>query len=222
METFGNMTIYDNLIQGSEEWFQARKGRATASKASMVLTPTGKPSASRIKYMRSLAAECVVDDPMEFMGNKFTDWGNEHESDARALFSRESGLQVKEVGFCVRKDNIIGCSPDGLILCPDNGFSAGLEIKCPSRDKHVEYIMEGELPSEYKLQVHWSLAVTGLPKWWFMSYFPGLNPFIFLVERDEFTEKVESVMDEFIVEYAEERARVLDKIIPKLKGGDDE
>ena len=34
------------------------------------------------------------------------------------------------------------------------------------------------------------MAVTGLAAWWFMSYYPGLDPLILQVERDEYTEKV--------------------------------
>jgi len=210
------MIIHENLIQGSEEWFQKRKGRATASQAKMILTPTGRLSASRIKYIWRLAAECVVDDPLEFAGNKYTDWGNDHEAEARALFEKLRRLTVHEVGFCTREDGVIGFSPDGLIKDSDGidgAWEGGLEIKCPSRDKHVEYVMAGELPSEYKLQVHWSLAASGLNSWWFMSYFPGLAPLIIMVERDEFTETVKDAQDDFLIDYARERENVLSKIM---------
>lgn len=217
------MIIHEDLIQGSEEWFQVRKGRATASQAKLVLTPTGKLSASRIKYCWKLAAECVVDDPMEFMGNKFTEWGNDHEPEARSLFEESRGINVHEVGFCTREDGVIGFSPDGLIKDNDgiNGkWAGGLEIKCPSRDKHVEYVMSGGLPDEYKLQVHWSLAASGLNYWWFMSYFPGLNPFIIMVERDSFTETVKQAQDDFLIDYARERSLVLSQIM--IKAGEEE
>lgn len=207
--------VHESVEQGSEEWFQIRKGRATASKASMVLTPTGRPSSSRVKYMRQLTAECLVDDPLEFMGNKFTDWGNEHEAEAREFFQARTGLTVKEVGFCTRPDKIIGCSPDGLILDESGQWAGGLEIKCPSRDKHVEYVMEGELPSEYKLQVHWSLAVTKLPYWYFVSYFPGLEPLILKVDADGFTSKVKLAQDDFIKEYSVIRPEVIAAITLK-------
>jgi hypothetical protein len=53
---------------------------------------------------------------MVFAGNKFTDWGNDHENEARELFESMMGYQVTEVGFVTRDDKIIGCSPDGLIM----------------------------------------------------------------------------------------------------------
>lgn len=211
------MIVHEHVEQGSEQWLQIRKGRATASEASKVLTPGGKLSASRIKYMRKLARECACDDPLEWFGNKHTEWGDEHEAEARERFEDETGLMVHTVGFCTRPDGIIGFSPDGLIMDSDGRWNQGLEIKCPAPDKHVEYLMEGELPDEYKLQVHWSLAASGLPAWWFMSYFPGLNPFIIRVEADTFTEKVRVAQDQFLIDYAPERERVLNAILPSRK-----
>lgn len=211
------MIVHEHLEQGSEQWLQIRKGRATASEAKSILTPTGKLSSSRIKYMRKLARECACDDPLEWFGNKHTEWGSDHEAEARELFEDTTGLMVHTVGFCTREDGVIGFSPDGLIMDSDGNWGQGLEIKCPAPDKHVEYLMEGELPAEYKLQVHWSLAASGLPVWWFMSYFPGLNPFIIRVEADEFTEKVRGAQDQFLIDYAPERERVLDAILPIRK-----
>lgn len=209
------MIIAEKLIQGSEAWFAIRKGRATASLFKNILTPTGKASASAIKYMRKLTRECVCADPMEFAGNKFTDWGNEHEPHARDMFRERTSLDVVEVGFVNRADEApIGCSPDGLIIDSNGNYIAGLEIKCPQVDTHIDYLLTGELPPEYKLQVHGSMAVTGLDSWWFMSYFPGLNPFIIEVKRDEFTGKVSDALDQFVIDYAAEREAVLNAILP--------
>ena len=209
------MIISENVEQGSEQWFNLRKGRATASQFKKILTPTGKKSASAKGYMRVLARECICADPMEFFGNKYTEWGNEHEPDARDLFETETGLKVHEVGFVNRADDApVGCSPDGLIMDDAGNYVGGLEIKCPQVDTHVGYLLDGELPSDYKMQVHGSMAVTGLPYWYFMSYFPGLNPLIIKVERDAFTDTVSTALDDFVIEYAAERERVLAAILP--------
>lgn len=205
------MIVHEKMIQGSEEWLQIRKGRATASEASKILTVTGKPSAQALAYMRKLARETFVDDPQEWTGNKHTDWGNEQEPHARAAFESIKGLQVTEVGFCQRADGApIGCSPDGLIH-----NVAGLEIKCPQVDTHVGYVMEGVLPDAYKLQIHWSMAVTGLRTWWFMSYFPELNPLIIPVAWDDFTDKVRTAQDDFVRAYAAELSAVRTKLLPR-------
>ena len=214
-----NFIILDKFPQGSDEWLQARKGRATASQAKSILTPTGKLSKAATGYMRKLARECVLDDPQAFQGNKFTEWGHEFESEARMVFTEHTGIDVQESGLCVCKDNpILACSPDGLISA--NGeYIAGLEIKCPSVDTHVDYLMEGVLPSEYAVQVHWSMMVTGIRHWYFMSYFPGLNPLILKVEYDDFTEKLKEAAELFCIEYATERERVFRAIIPNYDAG---
>lgn len=212
------MIVYEDIVQGSEEWEKIRLGRATASQASNIITPTGRLSSSRFKYARKLARECRILDPMQFTGNKYTDWGNDHEDEARRLFTKKTGIDVEEVGFVTREDKIIGCSPDGLVKHgPSNRWIAGLEIKCPQVDKHTEYLMEGVLPAEYKIQVHWSLAVTGLPKWYFMSYFPETNPLIIEVKADEFTDKVKQVQDDFIPEYKVERDKVFNALFGPQK-----
>lgn len=208
------MIVAEKMEQGSEEWLQIRKGRATASEFKNILTPTGLLSKSSQGYIRKLVRECVCDDPMIFMGNKYTEWGHEKEAEARVVFSKIMSLDVIEVGFVGRADKApIGCSPDGLIVDFDE-YKGGVEIKCPQVDKHVEYLLEGNLPDEYKLQVHGSMAVTGLPFWYFMSYFPGLKPLILKIERDEFTDKVTAALNDFVIRYAEQRQGILDAILP--------
>mgnify|MGYP003870864863 CR=1 FL=1 len=212
--------LFEKMEQGSEQWYAVRKGRATASEMSKILTSTGRLSTQALGYMRKLARECVCDDPLEFMGNKYTDWGKGMEEEARAHFVRVMRMDVVEVGFCARADGApLGCSPDGLIVGATGGWVGGLEIKCPQVDTHVGYLMDGRLPSNYKLQVHGSMAVTGLPYWYFMSYFPGLNPLIVRVDADDFTQTVTAALDQFVVDYAEERERVLKAIVP-VTGGD--
>jgi hypothetical protein len=213
------MIISENVEQGSDEWFSLRKGRATASQFKSILTPGGKISKSSQGYIQKLVRECVIDDPMEFIGNKFTDWGNDMEEEARLFFAKKMRLTGDEVGFVNRADGApIGCSPDWMIHPTEkvsSKYSSGLEIKCPQVDKHVSHVREGVLPDEYKLQVHGSMAVTGLPYWYFMSYFPCLNPLIIKVERDEFTDKVTAALDEFVIDYGSQRDEILDAIIPK-------
>ena len=210
------MIVSESMEQLSEEWFLARKGRATASQFSKIFTPTGRVSKSSVSYMRKLARECVCEDPMEFQGNKHTDWGNDNEADARELFEKTMGLEVHEVGFCSPDNGApYGFSPDGLIKDADGEYYEGLEIKAPGVDKHVEYLLNGELPNEYKMQVHGSLAISGFNHWHFMSYFPNLTPLIIKIERDEFTDKLASALDDFVVDYAKERERVIEAILPK-------
>ena len=64
---------------------------------------------------------------------------------------------------------------------------AGLELKCPSLKMHLAYWQAGAVPADYWLQVQGSMWVTGLERWWFMSYHPGVPQLCVEVERDEAT-----------------------------------
>lgn len=217
------MIVYKDIEQNTDEWYSIRKGIATASAFDKILTPGGQPSKQRVAYMRKLARECQVSDPAEIETqrklNKYNfsiKWGNEYEPVAREWF-REHVMPVSTVGFVACGNGVpLGCSPDGLI--PNGGDSegwyAGLEIKCPMADTHVGYIMDGILPNAYRLQVHGSMAITGLSRWYFLSYFPELKPFFIEVKRDNFTEKVNEVLGKFVAEYKVERNRILKAILP--------
>lgn len=203
--------IWPEMIQGSEQWLSARKGRATASQMKKILTPTGKLSSQADAYARKLARECVLDDPLEFAGNKATDWGNEHEPAARIEFAEVMGLDVVEVGFVTHREmTCVGASPDGLIDDGGVTYTAGLEIKCPSIDTFVEWKLSGHIPEEHLPQIHASMVVTGLTKWYFAAFFPGYPIFIPpSATWDAYTDKVKSAVETFVVRYSEIRPLVL-------------
>lgn len=210
------MISHPDVEQGSEEWFGLRKGRPTASRFKDIITAArGDLSKSARKYMVELIGECY-NDAQEFGGNHATDRGTALEPEAREAFEAETGLKVDCVGFCTRDDEIVGCSPDGLVRSAlSDDHAAGLEIKCPYPKTHVGYILDGGLPDAYKQQVHGSMAVTGLDRWHFWSYCPGMASFHLEVERDDYTAQVESALDGFLVDYAAFSAEVRPLLAPK-------
>ena len=109
---------------------------------------------------------------------------------------------MEQVGFIVQDNELVGCSPDGMIKI--NGqYAAGVELKCPLAKNHAEYLLDGVLPGQYKAQVHGSMIVTGLPYWYFMSYCRRLKPLILRVERDSYTDELEDAIERFIIYYAD-------------------
>jgi hypothetical protein len=216
------MITHPQMIQGSDEWHAARRGRPTASRFKDIIAP-GTGSISRNKkgdgfsdkvysYIAELIGESFCPEWIDFAGNKFTDRGTELEPLARKAFEKHTGEKVTEVGFVTRKDGVVGCSPDGLI-CLAGSPVGGVELKCPSPKVHVSWIMEGVLPDEHRAQVHGSLAVTGLPYWHFFSFYPGLQPFHLVVTRDDYTDRISTALDEFLAEYG----RIRSSIIPKIQ-----
>ena len=72
------------------------------------------------------------------------------------------------------------------------------------------------MPPEHAPQLHWSMAVTGADEWAFWSYFPGLPPFLEVIERDDYTAKVEDAIKQFGEEYAEFRKMMAAKMESKI------
>jgi predicted phage-related endonuclease len=136
------------------------------------------------------------------------------EPEARKAFEQHTGAATEQVAFVTAEKwgHVVGCSPDSLILNMIGQPVAGLEIKCPSPFTHAEYIEDGELPDQYKAQVHGSMAVTGLNEWHFFSYFPGLQPLHLVVKRDEYTAKIEAAIDQFVIEYGAYRQMMTPKL----------
>jgi len=207
------MTVYEDLIQGSDAWLAIRKARPTASGFSRILTSTGSLSKSSRGYILELIGESFCPEFEYWGGNKHTEKGTQCEPEARACFSEMTGETVQQVGFVVSDDGISGCSPDGLLVDSSGVFKAGLELKCPSPKVHIEYVMDGVLPADYRQQVHGGMAITGLTEWHFFSYFPNMRPFHILVGWDDYTEKLKDSLAVFVAEYKATR----DTLIPKLK-----
>jgi putative phage-type endonuclease len=206
--------VIKDLIQGTPEWKSIRKGKPTASRFSDIITATKcELSKSSTGYIRELIGECFCPDWEPWQGNQFMERGKEIEPEAREAFVCETMLDVEEVGFVIADDGVCGCSPDGLIVDSAGNYVAGLEIKCPIPKTHIEYVLDGGLPSDYKQQVHGSMAVTGLNEWHFWSYFPGMRHHHVIVKRDEYTEKLSAALAEFVEKYKQ----AMEVAIKKLK-----
>ena len=198
-----------DVIQGSEAWLQSRLGIPTASNFKKILTATGKLSTSATEYMCELVAESIIGQPCDNSQSSFMERGTELEADAVDLYAYQNDVNVERVGFCLRDDGLVGCSPDGLV-----GENGGLEIKCPSAKMHVLYLDdEATFVKKYKLQVQGSLYVTGR-KWWdMMSYSPTIHSNMpSVIVRCERDEKFIALLDEAMGDFVTRLERVKKKI----------
>jgi len=205
------------IEQRTEEWFQQRLGKVTASRISDVIakTKTGV-STSRQNYLIQLVSERFTGKKGDSFVNQAMLDGIERESSAKELYMRTRGVSVTEVGFFdhpIIKNS--GASPDGAVNAEEDGKYAGLiEIKCPIETTHTNTLMSKSVPSKYIPQMQWQLACTGA-KWVdFVSYNPNfpeeLQLFVARVDRD----------DTYIGELEAEVIKFLDEVdqtILKLK-----
>lgn len=203
------LTIYREILQGSDDWFKLRSGMVGASSISKIITSTGKRSTQRSTFLYQIAAEMITGEKTETYSNNNMQNGIKMESNTRKEFMLKTGLEVEQVGGIINSE-IEGAfiSPDGLIVDED----AGLELKSVIPSTQVKYLDNGKLPTEYILQCQMSLFVTGYPVWWFCSHCPGFMPFIVKVERDEVLIKIiETELSRFVSDAKELVERVKGK-----------
>lgn len=205
------MIEVNNIVQGSPEWLQLRVGVLTASSFADVLAKgEGKV---RKRLMLDMAAEILTGKPQESFESEWTIRGTELEPEARAVYAVSSDFDVREVGFCyLDSKKLIGSSPDALV-----GDSGGLEIKCPKPRVHLEYLLAGKLPPQYKAQVQGNLWVTGREWWDFVSYCPDVkdNPVLCVrVTPDmDYISNLKTECGQFLVELDE----LLWKVAPAVR-----
>lgn len=195
--------------QRSVEWYAARLGVPTASEFGNIIQPVKMGyAAAASSYIDRLVDEIVRPDAeRSWGGNRHTERGCQLEPEAREVYSFEQNVQLKQVGFVTNDDGTLGCSPDSLVI-GDGLVCGGLEIKCPDGPTHVSWLRSGELPPEYKAQVHGSLIVTGLPWWDFMAYCPPYPNLVIRVFPDAFTDALRGHLARFLSEYQAARADI--------------
>lgn len=170
----GELTIYDKVEQGSDEWLGLRRGRLTASEMPRIVNPTGTRAnneKSRQHVYEILAQRIsgyteptyVTDDMLR---------GLEDQEEALAYYSRHIGA-VHTCGFMVRtiaeRGIEIGCSPDGLV-----GSTGLIEVKSRRQKYQVETLCSAWMPAEFMVQVQTQLWVSGRDWCDFISFNAGL------------------------------------------------
>lgn len=189
-------------------------GIPTASGLHNLVTPEFKIRDGEMpkSYMYTKLAEAWRGEPLIELTTFSIEQGEILENEARPFYELETNQKVREVGFITTDDGLFGCSPDGLI-----GGDCGLEIKCPSAQVHVKYLVGGELPKEYAAQVHGSMYVTGFNRWTFLSYRRNFPPLILTVKRDaEIMAKIGEALSDFYDAFSKAKSKLAAFSAPAL------
>ena len=152
------------MLQGTDEWRQARCGSIGASDAPRVVrrTKTGY-SADRDSLMAEKVLERLTDTPFEKYKTAAMLRGMEREPEARLIYQLMRGVEVMEVALFPHL-TIKGthASPDGLVLAPGATEAQGLiEIKCPEPAKHLDTLLTETISNDHNVQMMWQLSCTG-------------------------------------------------------------
>lgn len=183
------ITYYPDLVQGSDEWLEARRGILTASEMKLIITPSNLKPAMNDKvraHMYELLAQRVSGfiEPVYIGLN--AERGHADEVWARIEYSKNYA-ETSDMGF-ITNDEFgfkIGYSPDFLV--GDDGLG-----ECKSRlQKYqvqtiIEHVATGSatIPSEYLIQCQTGLMVSRRDWLDFVSYCGGLPMVVIRVFPD--------------------------------------
>lgn len=194
------MQVFNDIEQGSPEWFAARAGIPTASRFSTVMAKgEGK---TRAEYMRKLAGEIITGELAEGFTTPHMERGKLMEDEARETYAFINSVEPYQVGFIRSGDK--GASPDSLI-----GTDGGLEIKTALPHIQIDRLERDRLPPEHKAQVQGNLWISEREWWDFVSYWPRLPMLVTRVYRDE--PYIKAMSDE-IDRFNDEKAALVERI----------
>lgn len=206
------MNLVKELEQRSKEWHAIRKGSIGGTRVKQAFAKNNLP------LIDELIAERHSDTIEEGFVNDAMQRGIDLEPVAIAEFQERTDLFVDTFGL-VTNDKFKGChlSPDGLILDGAGVPMSGVEVKCPSTKKHVEYIRTNRVPAEYKYQVYQYFAICEtIETMYFVSYDPRfeIRPIhIVTIHREDIIEELkeyEKGLLKFIEKLDKNEAQITD------------
>ena len=162
------------MLQGTDEWRQARCGSVGASDAPRVVrrTKTGY-SADRESLMAEKVLERLTNTPVEIFKTQAMLQGTAREPEARLLYQMVRGVEVEEAGL-VTHPFVKGshASPDGYVT----GISGLIEIKSPLPAAHLNTLLTETISEPHIVQMQWQMACTGRSWCDFVSFNPDFPP----------------------------------------------
>lgn len=177
------------IAQRTEEWYEARLGKVTASRMKDVMAygAKGQPLKIRDDYKKELVAERLTHQPAnpdQYVSYEMK-WGMAYEAVARTRYELSTGNKVDDAPFVEHETLMAGASPDGFV-----GKEGLLEIKCMKTSNQLySCFIDHEYPEEFKPQMMMQMWITGREWVDFVAYDPrlpdGLDLFVQRVVRDE-------------------------------------
>lgn len=137
----------------------------------------------KVEFYQLVADRIAIDTKLEYdedgeivqNDESMMDRGHRLEDVAADIFAERTGKKLVKAGFCLRDDNDgIGNSPDRLIEV--NGkYTEALEIKCIKTAKHIQALVEQNIPDEYYSQaVQYFVVNDDLETLYFAFYDPRI------------------------------------------------
>lgn len=151
-------------------WLSARAGKLTASRMAEAMGKKGP--AARKKLMFELLAERTIEGNVPHFVSPAMEHGLEYEDEAVDMFvSRFPQYDVRLSRFYEHPTiEFFGASPDREV-----GHDGLLEVKCPSTEKYLGWVMDGAVPIEHKPQMAAQILCSGKKWCGFLAYDPRIK-----------------------------------------------
>lgn len=191
----------------NEEWLADRGCRITGSKLKDIVVKRG--TKRKIGFYKLVADRLGVDDgSVDGM-----DRGHELEIEAIEALTKEVGIKFNTDLVMWESDENpnIAYSPDGYT----DDLTATAEAKCLGSARHLQIVIENEIPSEYYEQMIQSFVVNEKQdKHYFISYDPRVTSrpvHIIITNRDDIEGEIQ-----FYLDYQENILEEVDAIVEEL------
>ncbi|MBL6791369.1 MAG: YqaJ viral recombinase family protein [Methylophilaceae bacterium] len=163
-----------NNLQGSNEWFQQRLGKVTASVIHKLLSD--KATISRKLLLKSLVMERISGTPTRHVKSSDMQRGLNLEPKAIEAYENQTQQKIVNVGFIAHPNiEMAGASPDGLI--ENMGL---IEIKCLNLHNHNQIIKSKKIPKQYFNQIQFQLACTKREWADFVAFHPEADHILYI------------------------------------------
>lgn len=185
------MKVID-VKQGSDEWLAYRRGKISGTMLSDLYSKRGN---RKIGFYELIAERLAIEPDDE---NRM-DRGLRLEEEAIEAFENKYGKKVERVGICAHDDypEIIN-SPDGLIK---NGkkYTEAVEIKCLSSARHLQAVIEDEVPDEFEAQsMQYFIVNPDLQTLYWVFYDPRIASVPLHVIEVYRTENLQAMADKYL------------------------
>lgn len=196
-----------NCEQQTPEWHEAKRGVISGSRLKDIVAKRG---GRKLGFYELVAERMGLGDLSSNI-----DRGNELEPVARDTFAEMTGKKIEEVGFVVSDFNPhIGFSPDGVVY-KGKDIVESIEVKCLAAARHLQSVIENEIPKDYYSQVIQPfIVVPTIEKVHYISFDDRIQAkpiHVIEVKREDVEEDIA-----YYREYQENTLKEIDDIISEL------
>jgi hypothetical protein len=203
MRLFEPIPLSAAISQGTDAWFAARLGHATASRFKDVMAEIKSgEAAARKNYRTELVCERLTGSREEGFTSDAMRRGTATEPYARTAYALRYGVLLTQVGF-MRHANLLWCGASLDSYVDEEGH---IEIKCPNTAQHFAALVNG-MPSEHVPQIQGQMWIRGPKAKWcdFISFDDRvpehLQLYVQRIQRDDdYIAKLETKVKEFLGE----------------------